>query len=116
MNKINYLEIPAKDLKLTKKFFTQAFEWEFIDYGEEYSAFTNAGIDGGFYQADLTVSTKNGSPLIVLLSQDLQLTQEKIIAAKGKIIKDIFSFPGGERFHFTDPSGNEYAVWSMIDE
>ena len=116
MNKINYIEIPAKDLNLTKKFFTQVFGWEFIDYGKEYSAFSNAGIDGGFYKSELVVSTKNGSPLIVLLSHDLRQTQAKIIAEQGKIIKEIFSFPGGERFHFTDINGNEYAVWSNTNE
>ena len=116
MNKINYLEIPTKDLNLTKKFFTQAFGWEFIDYGEEYTAFSNAGIDGGFYKSDLVMSTKNGSALIVLLSQDLHKTQAEVIKAEGKIIKQIFSFPGGERFHFTDINGNEYAVWAITNE
>jgi len=110
--KINYLEFPAKDLDVVKTFFAQIFNWSFVDYGPEYSAFSNAGIDGGFYQSDRTVSVENGSVLVVLYSQDLAATQAKIETAGGAIIKATFSFPGGRRFHFSDPNGNEYAVWS----
>ena len=112
--KINYVEIPAKDMLATKTFFSEVFGWSFVDYGPEYSAFSNAGLDGGFYQSDLTVSTENGSVLIVFYSKDLKQTQTKIEAAAGSVIKPIFSFPGGRRFHFTDPNGNEYAVWSDL--
>ena len=110
--KINYVEFPAKDIPATKAFFTTVFGWTFEDYGPEYTAFSNAGIFGGFFQSDLTVSTSTGSALIVLYSRELEQTQEKIEAADGSIIKPIFSFPGGRRFHFGDPNGNEYAVWS----
>jgi predicted enzyme related to lactoylglutathione lyase len=112
--KINYIELPAKDLNLAKQFFSQVFAWEFIDYGPEYSAFTqaSAGIDGGFYLADLQCQTAQGSALVVLYSEDLEQTQAKIEPAGGAIVRPIFSFPGGRRFHFTDPNGNEYAVWS----
>ncbi len=113
--KINYLEFPALDLEATKIFFQSVFAWTFIDYGPEYTAFSNAGIEGGFYQSDLSVSTKKGSVLVVLYSQDLAGTQSKIEQTGGTIIKTIFSFPGGRRFHFTDPNGNEYAVWSDLD-
>ena len=110
--KINYIEFPSKDIALTKTFFTSTFGWSFIDYGPEYIAFSNEGIDGGFYKSDLTVSTENGGPLIVLYSEDLEGTQEKIKENGGTINKEIFIFPGGRRFHFRDPNGNEYAVWS----
>ena len=113
--KINYLEFPAKDIAATKKFFAAVFDWSFTDYGPDYIAFSNAGIDGGFYQSDLTVSTNTGSVLIVFYSKEIENTQSKIITAGGKITQTIFEFPGGHRFHFTDPNGNEYAVWSDID-
>ena len=110
--KINYLEIPARDIEATKAFFTAAFGWTFTDYGPEYTAFSDQGIDGGFYKSELTVSTDNGSALIVFYSKELEQTQSKIEKARGSILKPIFSFPGGRRFHFSDPNGNEYAVWS----
>ncbi|MFQ5753829.1 MAG: VOC family protein [bacterium] len=110
--KINYVEFPAKDIEATKAFFTEVFGWSFVDYGPEYTAFSNEGIDGGFFKSDLTSSTANGSALIVFYSKNLEQTQLKIENAGGSIIKPIFSFPGGRRFHFTEPSGNEFAVWS----
>ena len=113
--KINYVEFPANDIEATKAFFTTVFDWSFIDYGSEYTAFSNEGIDGGFFKSDLIVSTENGSALIVFYSKDLEQTQAKIKRAGGSIIKPIFSFPGGRRFHFGDPSGNEYAVWSDVN-
>lgn len=113
--KIDYVEFPAKDMKATKVFFAKVFGWTCEDYGSEYSAFDNAGIDGGFFHSDLTVSTNNGSVLIVFYSKELEQTQSKIENAGGSIIKPIFSFPGGRRFHFSDPNGNEFAVWSDIN-
>lgn len=113
--KINYIEFPAKDIEATKEFFTKVFEWTFIDYGPEYTAFSNSGIDGGFFKSDLSSSTKNGSALIVFYSKDLEQTLLNIENADGSIIEPIFSFPGGRRFHFSDPNGNEYAVWSDIN-
>ena len=110
--KINYVELPARDIEATKLFFSAVFGWTFVDYGTEYSAFSNAGINGGFYKSDLRASTESGSALVVFYSKDLADTQAKIEAAGGSIIKPVFSFPGGRRFHFADPNGNEYAVWS----
>ncbi len=110
--KINYVEFPAKDLSATKNFFINAFSWSFVDYGEDYCAFSDHGLDGGFFRSDLTASTKNGSALIVFYSDDLENTENKIKRAGGKIIQAIFDFPGGRRFHFSEPSGNEFAVWS----
>ena len=69
-----------------------------------------------FFQSDLSVSTANGSALVVFYSKNLEATQAKIVGAGGSIIKPIFSFPGGRRCHFGDPNGNEYAVWSDVDE
>jgi len=110
--KMNYVEFPAKDLAATKAFFESIFGWSFTDYGPEYTAFENQGLDGGFFRSDLASSTENGAALIVFYSDQLEATLAKIEKAGGSIIKPIFSFPGGRRFHFAEPSGNEFAVWS----
>lgn len=111
--KINYVEFPARDIEKTKRFFSNVFGWTFTDYGPEYAAFAKeAGLDGGFFKSDLVASSDNGGALIVFYSKDLEGTQAKIEAAGGAVIKPIFEFPGGRRFHFADPNGNEYAVWS----
>ena len=109
--KMNYVELPAKDLSETKAFFESAFGWSFTDYGPDYTAFENQGLDGGFFQADLASSTDNGAALIVFYSDQLEATLAKVEKAGGSILKPIYSFPGGRRFHFTEPSGNEFAVW-----
>lgn len=113
--KINYVEFPAKDIEATKEFFNTVFGWSFIDYGPEYTAFSNGGIDGGFFKSNLTATTDKGSALIIFYSENLTKTQSKIEHSRGTITKPIFSFPGGRRFHFSDPSGNEFAVWSDVD-
>jgi predicted enzyme related to lactoylglutathione lyase len=110
--KINYVEFPSNDLSTTKCFFTEVFDWSFQDFGPEYTAFENQGINGGFFKADMHSSTSNGAALVIFYSQDLEATQKKIEQADGNIIKSIYSFPGGRRFHFTEPGGNEFAVWS----
>ncbi len=112
--KMNYVELPAKDIAATKKFFSTVFGWIFEDYGPEYIAFADEGLDGGFYKSDMSATTENGSVLIVFYSSDLNATQAKIEGAGGVIIRPTFSFPGGSRFHFADPNGNEFAVWSEI--
>lgn len=109
--KINYVEFPAHDLERTKAFFEAAFGWSFVDYGPEYTAFSDQGLDGGFYKSELKGTTDRGSALIVLFSQSLEETQAKVRSAGGRIVKPIFPFPGGRRFHFIEPSGNEFAVW-----
>jgi predicted enzyme related to lactoylglutathione lyase len=110
--KISYVEFPAKDLVGTKKFYSEVFGWSFVDYGPEYCAIQEAGLDGGFYKSELKSSTQTGSVLVILFSEKLESTQANIESAGGKIVKSIFEFPGGRRFHFADPSGNELAVWS----
>lgn len=112
--KINYIEMPSKNLAVTKQFFGDTFGWEFVDYGEEYVAIEEAGIDGGFYLTDKLANAEDGGVLVVLYSSELEATQEKVKANKGKITQAIFPFPGGRRFHFKDPNGNEYAVWSVV--
>ena len=113
--KIDYVEFPARNIDAAKAFFTSVFGWSFTDYGPDYTAFSNEGVDGGFFKSDLTASTADGSALIVFYSNDLEQTQAKIARAGGSILKPIFDFPGGRRFHFGDPNGNEYAVWSDVN-
>jgi len=80
-----------------------------VDYGPDYASFNDGRIDGGFRKEP---TVPKGDPLIVLYSIDLELIKASVISAGGTITTDIFEFPGGKRFHFTDPSGNELAVWS----
>lgn len=110
--KINYVELPARDPALCKRFFSEIFGWQFTDYGPDYCAFSQSGVNGGFYRAPLASSTANGGTLVVLYSEDLEGTEARITAAGGTICKPVFSFPGGRRFQFTDPCGNEWGVWS----
>lgn len=113
-DKINYVEFPARDIEATKTFFTAAFGWTFEDFGPEYTAFSNQGVDGGFFKSELASTTEAGSALVVLYSDSLESLQAKITEAGGTIVRPIFPFPGGRRFHFTEPSGNELAVWSDV--
>ncbi|MBK5277959.1 MAG: VOC family protein [Bacteroidia bacterium] len=108
-NHINYIEFKAKDLERVKEFYTKSFNWTFTDYGPEYTAFSESGLDGGFEKDESKIV--NGA-LIVLYHKNLDLIKSKIIESNGIISKDIFPFPGGRRFHFIDPAGNELAVWS----
>ncbi len=110
--KINYVEYPARDLSATKRFFQDAFGWTFEDYGPDYAAFSDQGLDGGFFKSELAANTIEGSALIVFYSKHLEDTLAKVVAAGGEVVKPIFSFPGGRRFHFTEPSDNEFGVWS----
>ena len=112
--KINYVEFPARDIPATKRFFEAVFGWSFEDYGPEYTAFSGQGLDGGFYKADVASSSDAGAALIVFYSRDIEATQAKIENAGGLIVKPLFAFPGGRRFHFVEPSGNEMAVWSDV--
>jgi len=108
-NHINYVEFKAKNLEIIKEFYTKSFKWTFTDYGPTYTAFSESGLEGGFEKNENKIV--NGA-LIVIYHKNLDLIKNKIIESNGIISKDIFSFPGGRRFHFIDPAGNELAVWS----
>lgn len=107
--RIDYIEFQATDIQKTKQFYGQAFGWKFEDYGPEYVSFADGRIAGGFAKAP---SIGHGGPLVVIYAVDLAAAEAKIRAAGGAITKPPFSYPGGLRFHFTDPNGNELAVWS----
>ena len=109
--RIDYIEFRAKDLERTKAFYGAVFRWKFTDFGPEYTSFEDGRLAGGFHQGDVTPAAGGGT-LAVIYAVDLEAMQTKTEEAGGTIVKPIFSFPGGRRFHFHDPSGNELAVWS----
>ena len=106
---INYIELKSTNLEETKTFYNRAFGWTFTDYGPTYTAFSNSGVEGGF---ELTEGPILKGVLVVLNDKNLEAIKEKVIELGAKISVDIFSFPGGRRFQFLDPSGNELAIWS----
>lgn len=103
-----YIEFASADLAEAKRFYQEAFGWAFTDYGPEYTSFNGEHVNGGFYPGDPV----HGSILPILFATDLEASLEKVKAAGGNIVREIFSFPGGRRFHFLDPDKNEIAVWS----
>lgn len=105
---IQYIEFLSNDFTRIKKFYSDAFEWNFTDFGLEYTAFEGDFIDGGFAVGE----PQQGSILVVLYSNNLEGTQKKVTSAGGSITKEIFNFPGGRRFEFRDLDGNKLAVWS----
>jgi uncharacterized protein len=107
--RIDYIEIAATNLADTKRFYSDAFGWKFTDYGPDYTSFVDGRLTGGFYKAE---AVSSGSVLVVLFALDLVAAEQRVRAAGGRIVKPIFTFPGGRRFHFADPSGTELAVWS----
>jgi predicted enzyme related to lactoylglutathione lyase len=107
---IDYVEFTVRDLGAAKRFYAAAFGWQFNDYGPEYAGIKGAkGEVGGLNQ---TAQPRTGGPLVILYSKDLEKTLDAVRAAGGKIVREPFAFPGGRRFQFTDPSGNELGVWS----
>lgn len=106
--RIDYIEFHSNDLPRTKEFYGGAFGWKFTDYGPDYTSFEDGRLTGGFHPGEAAP----GGVLVVLYAVDLDAMQAKVEGAGGRISKQIFSFPGGRRFHFEDPSGNELAVWS----
>lgn len=113
--KLNYVEFGSTDLSATKAFFNAVFGQVFTDYGGQYIAFENQGLDGGFYQSDKISTVVNGGALLVFYSDSLATTYDKVVHNGGTIVRDTFEFPGGYRFHFTEPSGNELSVWSKTN-
>lgn len=107
--RIDYVELPIVDLEAAKRFYGGAFGWTFVDYGPEYVAFETGHLSGGFAKVD---ETSKGGPLVILFAHDLEGVRDRAVENGAEIAKEIFSFPGGRRFHFLDPSGNELAVWS----
>lgn len=110
--KIDYVEFSTPDMAKTKAFFAAVFGWAFTDYGPDYSDTPDGGIMTGFFKGELKSLQETGGALVTFFSNNLEATQEKIEASGGSIIKPVFDFPGGRRFQFLEPGGNEFAVWS----
>lgn len=111
-NKIDFIEFPARNVSeivKSKRFYGEVFDWSFTDWGEDYIDTKSSGLGCGF-NAD--AAHRPESPLVVVYVSNLETAVVKVVAAGGKITRDIFAFPGGRRFHFKDPIGNELAVWS----
>jgi uncharacterized protein len=107
-HRIDYIEFGASDTEATKRFYNSVFGWQFTDYGPDYVSFEDGRMSGGFS----TESKPGRGPLVVLYASDLEATYASVKAAGGTITTETFSFPGGRRFHFLDPNGNELSVWS----
>lgn len=107
--RVDYIEFPCTNIDKTKTFYSRVFGWEFTDYGPDYTSFTDGRLAGGFRAAPEVTA---GGPLVVLYSTDLAGIETAVGENGGKIVRETFEFPGGRRFHFADPSGNELAVWS----
>ena len=111
-NTIDYIEMPSQNLEETKRFFSALFGWPFQDYGFDYAAFDDGRMTGGFYASTKTADVESGAPLVVFYHQELEKMQKQVAELGGTITKKIFAFPGGKRFHFREPGGGEFAIWS----
>ena len=114
---IDYVELPGGDLAATKAFYSSAFGWGFTDYGPSYAGFVDAGLDGGLTGPAAETEAGDGAPsttqpLVILRADDIEDALARVTAAGGTITAPIFDFPGGRRFHFQDPAGNELGVWA----
>lgn len=108
---IDYIEFAVKDLAKTKSFYSQLLGWRFEDFGPDYSSFSDGRLAGGFYTSD---DVRPGGALIVIYASDLDAKKKRVQELGGTITRDTFEFPGGKRFHFSDPSGHELAFWGNI--
>ncbi|MCD9086577.1 VOC family protein [Stenotrophomonas sp. SY1] len=112
--RIDYVEFASRDPAASRRFFEQVFGWQFEDYGPDYTAFDDGELQGGFFRG-VPVTAQVGAPLVVLYADFLAPVQEAVQAHGGEVIKPVFTFPGGRRFQFIEPGGNELAVWSERD-
>ncbi|MDJ0699374.1 MAG: VOC family protein [Woeseiaceae bacterium] len=108
--RIDYIEIPSTNPAETRAFFSALFDWHFEEWGPDYLSFNDGRLDGGIRRSE-EPAPANGV-LIVFYSEDLERDVERVVELGATISQEIFSFPGGRRFHFIDPVGNEYAIWS----
>ena len=111
--RIDYVEIPVTDLEITKAFFKALFGWEFQDWGADYASFSDGRLDGGLRRA--AEPAPASGVLLVFYSNDLERDVERVEALGATISQPIFEFPGGRRFHFVDPAGTEFAMWSATE-
>ena len=112
-NRIDYVEIPVTDLDRTREFFGALFGWEFQEWGPDYYSFSDGRLEGGLRRSEAPAPASG--VLLVFYSDDLERDHARVQELGATISQDIFEFPGGRRFHFVDPVGTEYAIWSAID-
>ena len=108
--RIDYVEIPVTDLEKTREFFVALFGWEFTEYGPDYFSFDDGRLVGGIRRSE--EPTPANGVLIVFFSEDLERDYERVKELGATISQQTFAFPGGRRFHFADPAGTEFAIWS----
>jgi len=111
-NTIDYVEMPTRNLTETKRFFSGLFGWSFRDYGPDYSSFDDGRMAGGYFTSDKTAGVQSGGVLVVFYHPDLTKVLAEVKNLGGEITREIFEFPGGRRFHFREPGGGEFAIWS----
>lgn len=109
---IDYIEFGVRDMQEAQNFYEAAFGWSFTSYSDAYAGIQGDGKEIGGLSTEAEV--RSGGPLVVIYSKDLDSTLAKVREAGAQIVKETFSFPGGRRFQFTDPSGNELAVWTLV--
>jgi len=109
---IDYLEFPSRNLPTTRAFFTALMGWAYEDYGPDYLAFDDGRMKGGFFRSDAISSVAEGAPLVVFYHSNLEEQQRRVTELGATVTRAIFSFPGGRRFHFAEPGGSEFAIWS----
>ena len=109
---IDYVEFPAGDFEAVQAFYTTVFGWTFTDWGPDYCSFADGRLSGGFFRSEKVSHTDQGAALVVLFAEDLEATLQRVVDHGGRQSQEIISFPGGRRFQFCDPHGNELAVWS----
>ena len=110
INKIAYIELPATSTNSMKAFYGSLFGWSFQDWGADYTAISDSGVDGGFHAGD---EHRTKAPLVIIETDNIPMMEERVKQAGGTITLPTFKFPGGSRFHFTDPGGNELAVMQV---
>ncbi|MCH5374518.1 MAG: VOC family protein [Planctomycetes bacterium] len=108
------MEIPVTDLPKARAFLTAMFGWTFQEWGDEYFSFSDGRLDGGLRKAEIAAPATG--VLLIFYSENLERDVERVKELGGTISQDIFSFPGGRRFHFLDPVGTEFAIWSEAAE
>lgn len=111
-HKIDYVEFASADPQKMCAFFGAVFGWSFEWFGPDYVAFHGAGLEGGIYHSDLATRSADGGALIIFYSRDLEESEALFRHHGATIIKPVFEFPGGRRFQFAEPTGNEFAIWS----
>jgi predicted enzyme related to lactoylglutathione lyase len=112
--RIDYIEIPVTDPARARDFFAALMGWEFQEWGPDYISFSDGRLNGGFRRSDKPAP--GNSVLLVFFSENLERDRDRVVDLGASISQDIFDFPGGRRFHFVDPLGNEYAIWGVPEK